>query len=121
MPEPFKQLLAQLVNSVDGSIGAAFVDSYGEAVQCYAVASDEEYMKLMGAYQSITLRTSRTVINQLEAGGIDYCFASYEQASFLVKALKQDYFLLLALSPGANIGQGIYRVRQAAESFDREI
>jgi predicted regulator of Ras-like GTPase activity (Roadblock/LC7/MglB family) len=121
MTEPFTGLLAELVASVDGSIGAAFVDHYGEAVECYSVAGDDEYLRLMGAYEGIMLQTSRAVLRGLEAGGIDYYFASYENASLLIKALQQDYFLLLALSPGANIGQGVYRIRRAAEAFDREI
>lgn len=121
MAEPFTSMLTALVNGVDGALGAAFIDNYGEAVQCFSADGDEEYIKLMGAYQGIALQTSKGVIEQLEAGSIDYYYASYENVAFLVKALKQDYFLLLALGPRANIGQGIFRVRQASEAFDREI
>jgi predicted regulator of Ras-like GTPase activity (Roadblock/LC7/MglB family) len=121
MSEPFSTLLAELVESVDGSIGAAFIDNYGEAVQSHSVSGDDEYMQLMGAYQGLTLQTSRAVMRELEAGDIEYYFAAYENASFLVKALEQDYFLMLALGPEANIGQGIYRIRRAAEAFNREI
>jgi predicted regulator of Ras-like GTPase activity (Roadblock/LC7/MglB family) len=121
MAEPFTSLLTDLVDGIPGSLGAAFIDNYGEAVQCHAANGDEEYMKLMGAYQGIALQTSKGVIEQLEAGAIDYYYASYENVAFLVKALEQNYFLLLALGPAANIGRGIFRVKQAAEAFNREI
>ena len=122
MPEPFSELLSQLLANVDGAIGAAFIDNYGEAVQmCSMPGSDDEYIHLMGAYQGIVLQTSRNVIKQLDAGSIDYYFASYENASFLVKALEENYFLLLTLTPEANIGQGIYRIRRAADAFNSEI
>jgi predicted regulator of Ras-like GTPase activity (Roadblock/LC7/MglB family) len=121
MAEPFTTLLTDLVDGIPGSLGAAFIDNYGETVQCFSADGDEEYIKLMGAYQGIALQTSKGVIAQLEAGSIDYYYASYENVAFLVKALEQDYFLLLALGPAANIGQGIFRVGRAAEAFNREI
>lgn len=122
MPEPFTELLTQLVAHVDGALGAAFIDNYGEAVQTFSAPDgDEEYLRLMGAYQGIALQTSRSVVKQLDAGSIDYYLASYENVTFLVKALAENYFLLLALTPEANIGQGIYRTRRAADAFNREI
>ena len=119
--EPFTELLASLVDGVEGALGAAFIDNYGEAVQTYMVGGDDEYLKLMGAYQGLALQTSRNVIKQLDAGTVDYYFTSYENVSFVVKALQQDYFILLALGPDASIGQGIYRVQRVADAFDREI
>lgn len=121
MAEPFTELLSDLVERVDGSIGAAFIDSYGEAVQCYAVQGDEDYIKLMGAYQGIALQTSRGIVHQLEAGGIDYVFTAYENISFLIKALEHDYFLMLVLGPEANVGKGVYTIRRAAGAFNQEI
>ena len=122
MAEMFSDLLRQVVDGVDGALGAAFIDNYGEAVTCYtAPGQDDEYIKLMGAYQGIALQTTRNVIRQLDAGPLDYYLASYENTTFLLKALRENYFVLLALGPAGNIGQGIYRVRRVAEAFDREI
>jgi predicted regulator of Ras-like GTPase activity (Roadblock/LC7/MglB family) len=121
MSEPFTQLLTDLVGRVDGAVGAAFIDSYGEAVQCIAEGADEEYVKLMGAYQGIALGTSRTIVSSLDGGEIDYCFTAYESASFLVKALDHDYFLMVVLAPDANVGKGVYVIRNAAAAFNREM
>jgi predicted regulator of Ras-like GTPase activity (Roadblock/LC7/MglB family) len=121
MAEPFKQMLTDLVTRVDGAVGAAFIDSYGEAVQTYAVNGDVDYVNLMGAYQGIAFQTARNISTQLEAGRIDYTYTSYDTVSFLVKALPQDYFVLLLLGPEANVGQGIYNVRRAAADFAKEI
>ena len=122
MAEPFTQMLTDLVDKTSGAVGAAFIDSYGEAVQCYASdAEEDEHIRLMGAYQGIALQTSRGIIDQLQAGTIDYCYTSYETVSFLIKALQQEYFLMMVLSPDANVGQGIYYLRQIAADFNREI
>jgi predicted regulator of Ras-like GTPase activity (Roadblock/LC7/MglB family) len=121
MAEPFTELLSDLVSRVDGALGAAFIDSYGEAVQCVAADGDEDHVKLMGAYQGIALGTSRGITSQLEAGEVDYCFTAYENAAFLVKALDHDYFLMLILSPEANVGKGIYNIRRSADAFNREM
>lgn len=121
MAEPFTAMLADLVDQIDGAVGAAFIDSYGESVQCYAASGDEDYIKLMGAYQGIALQTSRGIVQQLDAGAIDYCLTAYDSVSFLTKALEHDYFLLLVLGPNANVGKGIYSIRRSAEAFNREI
>jgi predicted regulator of Ras-like GTPase activity (Roadblock/LC7/MglB family) len=121
MPEPFTEMLSSLVNRVDGALGAAFIDSYGEAVQSLSADEDSDLIDLMGAYQGIAFQASRSIVDQLEAGSIDYFYTSYENASFLIKALDQDYFLMLVLGPEANLGQGIYNVRRAAEAFNQEI
>ena len=121
MPEPFSQLLSDLVGSVDGAIAAAFIDNYGEAVQTFPAGDDEDYIKLMGAYQGIAFQTSRGVVSQLDAGGVDYVITSYDKVSFLIKALNHDYFLMLLMKPDANIGKGIYDIRRLAEAFNREI
>lgn len=121
MAEPFTQLLSDLVERVDGAVGAAFIDNYGEAVQCVAASGDEDYIKLMGAYQGIALQTSRGIVEQLEAGSIDYVFTSYENASFLIKALQQDYFLMLVLESEANLGKGIYNIQRSADAFNKEM
>ena len=121
MAEPFTELLSDLIQRVDGAVGAAFIDSYGEAVQCVATGGDEEYIKLMGAYQGLALQTSRGVVGQLEAGAMDYLYTSYENASFLIKALEQNYFLMLVLAPEANVGKGVYNIRRSAGAFNQEI
>jgi predicted regulator of Ras-like GTPase activity (Roadblock/LC7/MglB family) len=121
MAEPFTELLTTLIDAVDGSLGAAFIDSYGEAVQCISPNGDDDYVKLMGAYQGISLGTSRGIVGQLDAGEVDYCYTAYENMSFLVKALDHDYFLMLILSPDANVGKGIYAIRRSADAFNREM
>jgi len=121
MPEPFTQLLADLVGNVDGAIAAAFMDNYGEAVQTHPAGDDEDYIKLMGAYQGIAFQTSRGIVSQLNAGGIDYVITSYDKVSFLIKALDHDYFLMLLMNPTANLGKGIFNVQRFAAAFNQEI
>jgi predicted regulator of Ras-like GTPase activity (Roadblock/LC7/MglB family) len=121
MAEPFTELLADLVQHVDGAVGAAFIDSNGEAVKCLSSSGDDDFVKLVGAYQGIALQTTRGIVSQLDSGKVDYFFSAYEHASFLVKALAHDYFLLLVLSPDANVGKGVHNIRRSAEAFNQEI
>ena len=121
MAEPFTELLSDLLDRSEGAIGVAFIDSYGEAVQCIAAEGEDDYVKLMGAYQGIALQTSRGILSQLDAGEVEFCLTAYENASFLVKALAHDYFLMLVLGPEANVGKGIYNIQRSAAAFNREI
>ncbi len=90
-------------------------------MQVFAGDGDDEFVKLMGAYQGLALQTSNKVVAQLQAGHVDYLLSSYESMTFVMKSLRQDYFVMLVLKPEANVGQGIYRIRLAAAAFDREI
>ncbi|HXG93264.1 MAG TPA: roadblock/LC7 domain-containing protein [Blastocatellia bacterium] len=117
---PFRALLNELVSSVEGATGAMVLEGDGEAVQWYAL-NDEERLRLRAAYIAVTMQQSRALTGRMNLGEIKCLILQYDGASFITEELDGAYFLLLELSPSANIGQALHRIRPAVATLRRAI
>lgn len=117
---PFRELLKQLVESVEGASGAILLESAGEAVQWYAVdESRVERLRLRSAYVAVVLQNSQLLAKRTEAGEVAHLVLQYDGASFIAQAIERDYFVVLELYPWANVGQAIYRLQTIVEGLRR--
>jgi predicted regulator of Ras-like GTPase activity (Roadblock/LC7/MglB family) len=117
---PFRGLLKQLVEGVEGASGAILLESAGEAVQWHAAdESRAERLRLRSAYVAVVLQNSQTVAARTDAGRVAYLVLQYDGASFVAAAVERDYFVVLELSPAANVAQAIYRLQGAIEGLRR--
>lgn len=121
--------LADLVTKVDGAFGAILADSDGEAVTIYALPDQigescymgDERIKLIGAYQIITLRACSKLAQQFKTGDVTHLVCHYDTATILIRALKNDYALMLAMQTSSNIGQGMFYLDQTAEVISQDL
>jgi predicted regulator of Ras-like GTPase activity (Roadblock/LC7/MglB family) len=121
--------LANLVTKVDGAFGAVLADSDGEAVTVFSLPDQvgpdcyegDERIKLIGAYQTITLRACRKLCQQFNTGSVTHLVCRFESATILIKALKNNYALMLALHPESNVGQGMVYLEQTAELINEDL
>lgn len=116
----FENLLAGMVKSVEGAMGAIFLDSECEYVQYYGTIDSFRH-KLLGAYQGILLGLIRKSVEKLRLSGLDKIVTEYENANFVTKSLKSGYFLVLVMEPDANLGKGINEMERVAVHFNDEI
>jgi predicted regulator of Ras-like GTPase activity (Roadblock/LC7/MglB family) len=121
--------LADLVTKVDGAFGAMLADSGGEAVVVFSLPDQigadcyfgEERIKLIGAYQIITLRACRHLTQQCKTGTVTHLVCHYDTATILIRALKNNYALMLAMQASSNIGQGMFYLDQTAEIINQDL
>jgi predicted regulator of Ras-like GTPase activity (Roadblock/LC7/MglB family) len=121
--------LADLVSKVDGAFGAILADSDGEAVVVFSlpdqVGADcylgDERIKLIGAYQTITLRACCKLAQRFKTGAVTHLVCHYEMATILIRALKNDYALMLAMQTSSNIGQGMFYLEETAELISHDL
>lgn len=121
--------LAELVTKVDGAFGAILADSDGEAVSIFALRDQvgeecytgDERIKLIGAYQIITLRACAKLAQQFKTGSVTHLVCHYDTATILIRALKNDYALMLAMQTSSNIGQGMFYLDQTAEIISHDL
>jgi predicted regulator of Ras-like GTPase activity (Roadblock/LC7/MglB family) len=119
---PFRELLKQLVDSIEGASGAILLESAGEAVQWYAVdESRVERLRLRSAYVAVVLQNSQLLAKRTEAGEVAHLVLQYDGASFIAQAVERDYFVVLELYPRANIGQAIYRLQTIIEGLRQAV
>ena len=117
---PFRELLKQLVESVEGASGAILLESAGEAVQWHCTdESQAERLRLRSAYVAVVLQNSRALAARALMGEGVRLVMQYDGASFIVQMIERDYFVVLELDPWANIAEAIYRLQPAVERLRR--
>lgn len=117
---PFRVILQNLVESIDGAESAIMVESDGEAVQWFT-EGDIEQLRLRAAYVVIAALALRDSISHLGAKKQEPVLIEYDGASFLVEDLDKSYLLILELTPSANIAQATKKFLPIAEQLRREI
>ena len=121
--------LAELVTQVDGAFGAVLVDNDGEAVSFFAlpgppepgVCEGEERVKLIGAYQIITLRACRRLARQFGASALKHLVCRFETSIIIIKALDGNYALMLAMREDSNVGRGMIYLDRTAEIINQDL
>jgi len=114
-----QSLLDGLVSSVHGALAALLLDSEGEVV-IEAGARDPRH-RLIGAYQGIALATARRTTTRYATGVIRYILCRYAWAHVVLRPLKDGYYLIVALAPDGNVGQGLHRSEMVQERLNSEL
>jgi hypothetical protein len=90
------------------------LDATGEGV-AEAGASDERH-RLIGIYQGLALAAARRVLAGVPAGDIQYLLTRYEEHTLILRPLRDGYYMVVTLGPGADVARG---VRRSATAQDR--
>jgi predicted regulator of Ras-like GTPase activity (Roadblock/LC7/MglB family) len=106
--------LQNLVESIDGAASSIIVESDGEGVQWFT-EGDVEQLRLRAAYVVIAALSLRESIEHLGAKKRQPILIEYDGASYLVEDLDTSYFLILELTPEANIAQASKKFLPAAD------
>jgi predicted regulator of Ras-like GTPase activity (Roadblock/LC7/MglB family) len=119
---PFRDLLKQLVDRIEGASGAILIESAGEAVQWHIVdEKQEERLRLRSAYVAVVLQNSRALAKRIEAGQAAYIVLQYDGASFVAQIVERDYFVVVELRPSANIGQAVFYMQPIVEGLRQRL
>jgi hypothetical protein len=90
------------------------LDATGEVVAA-AGASDERH-RLIGIYQGIVLAAARRALGRVPAGDIECVVTRYEAHTLILRPLRDGYYVVVTLGPGADVPRGI---RRSAAAQDR--
>jgi hypothetical protein len=90
------------------------LDATGEVV-AEAGVGDERH-RLVGVYQGIVLAAARRSLAALRFGDIEYAVARYEAETIILRPLRDGYYVVFTLGPGADVARGI---RRSATAQDR--
>lgn len=117
----FQKILHRAVRSVDGAIGAMFVDSQGEAVETASWQLSRYDLAVIGAYQGIYLDRLRQLCRGSGFASPARFKIGFEKAMFLTWAMTDEYFLVLILRPDANEGIAWRQLDLARQEILKEI
>lgn len=110
----FKEALQTIVANTDESLGALIMGADGLSVEKYFTDEGASANLDVAAAEVTTLvRSAARSGNDLALGGLREMVVALEQVTFLMRLFNKDYFVVLAMKPGGNLGRGRYELRKA--------
>lgn len=118
---PFQTILSELVDGLEGALGAMFLDWEGEAVEIIGRDSSRYDLQLVGAYQGIFLDRLRRISQNCRLGVPQSFRVRLERSVFLNSVVNHDYYLVLVIRPDTLEPMAWERLRKARERLLEEI
>jgi hypothetical protein len=116
---PYLPILRRLLESVDGALGAGFVDYDGETVQL--VGQFEEYAhRVHLACQGIFLDRVKAV-HQRQLDPPSSLLCVYQGYTLIIKPLNNGYFLALTLAHRKALSKAFRAVEEAAMRLNLDL
>jgi predicted regulator of Ras-like GTPase activity (Roadblock/LC7/MglB family) len=117
----FREHLEKICSSIDGAIAASVMGFDGISVDTVERAEAEglDLNSLLVEYANI-LSQVRSAAGMLQTGGVQELMVSTEKLSTLARPLTPEYFLVVALTPEANVGKARFILRVTAPEVARE-
>ncbi len=116
---PYQALLEGLLRSVPGAETALLLDSEGEV----AFEAGERGLRprLIGAYQGIALQAARRTGGRYLTGEVRGMHCRYDGGQVVLVALKDGYYVILALRADASGALGLRRAHEYGRRLDAEL
>lgn len=116
----FKHELKILVERVEGARGAILVDSDGERIDSYAQEGGLD-LEWLGARYGITIKNTLKAVQMLGEGEVQEFILEQDGGKLLIAPIYEGFFVLLAMAPEGNLGQGRFELKKAAFHLDRDL
>ncbi|WP_298271298.1 roadblock/LC7 domain-containing protein [Geobacter sp.] len=111
---PFRETLKELVESVDGGLGAVIMGYDGIAIDQFLVDDAGMDLHLMAVEYATVIREVKRTVDVLGTGDMEEVTVNTGQTRIIVRTINDDLFLLLTLHHDGNCGKGRYLLRRAA-------
>jgi predicted regulator of Ras-like GTPase activity (Roadblock/LC7/MglB family) len=117
----FKDLLKDVVERTDGSIGGLIMGFDGITLEHYLRAGKELDVETVGMEWSVVLGQISKAAEQLDAGDAREVSIKADNLTTVIRLLNKEYFVALTLAPEANDGKGRYLLRTLAPKLLEEL
>jgi len=121
---PFQQILLELLQSIDGSLGALFLDWEGECVEVITERpfdADDHDLRVIGAYQGIFRTQLRKLCEEMAAGRPQRLKFEFEKTKVLTCDVQDGYYLVLVLETRTNEGTAWRHLAECREKLLAEM
>ena len=112
--------LEKIHQGVDGALAITLMGMDGLPVDTlHPTASEREDMdvsSLLVEYSTL-LNQVKSSAQMFAAGGLEELAIASEHLTMIIRPVNDEYFLALALTPGANFGKGRYLLRVLAPTL----
>lgn len=117
----FKEMLETIIARTEGSLGALIMGTDGIAVEkVLSEAGNEANLDVAAAEFTSLVRSAQRAGSDTGFGNLHELVISLDKALVLIRLLSREYFVVLALSPGGNLGRGRFELRKAELQLAKE-
>jgi predicted regulator of Ras-like GTPase activity (Roadblock/LC7/MglB family) len=117
----FETELKTILQQVEGAEAAALMGFDGIVVaETKKEGTEIPYQELGVEFSRILKETSKVSLGN-ELGGLEEMVISTGKNRFVFRVLNSEYFILLTLSPHANLGKGRFCLRRSAPAIHQEL
>ena len=116
---PYQSILKSLLESIDGAVGAGFVDYDGETVQLAGQFEDFAH-RVHLAYQGIFLESLKS-FHEEPLGAPLSLVCVYQNLTLVIKPLKSGYFLVLTLTHRKQLAKALRATEEAAAQLNLDL
>jgi predicted regulator of Ras-like GTPase activity (Roadblock/LC7/MglB family) len=99
----FREILADVLQSAGGAIGAIFLDSEGESVEVVSARpfdTDDHDLRVIGAYAGIFFSQLRRITEATNAGAAIRYKIDFAASKIFCCDLRDGYYLVLVVDAG---------------------
>ena len=117
----FREQLESTCKSCEGALACSLMGVDGIEVDTYAQGGTDLDVKSLLVEYSGLFRSAREAAEAHSAGGIVELSVATDKVLALARLVSPDYYLVVALSPGGNLGKARYLLRVAAPRLRSEL
>jgi predicted regulator of Ras-like GTPase activity (Roadblock/LC7/MglB family) len=117
----FTEHLEEVCRGVDGAVACSLMGVDGIEVETHVQDGGELDVKSLIVEYSGVLRSAREAAEAHQAGGVDELAISTDKLQAVVRIVNPEYFMVVALLPGANVGKARYLLRVTAPKLKAEL
>jgi len=121
MSMSFREHLEEVCRSVDGAVACSLMGVDGIEVDTHVQDGGDLDLKSLLVEYSGVLRSAREAAEAHEAGGDEELAISTEKLQAVVRIVTPEYFMVVALTPGGNVGKARYLLRVTAPKLKAEL
>jgi predicted regulator of Ras-like GTPase activity (Roadblock/LC7/MglB family) len=106
----FKELLKEIVCSVDGAAGAVIMGMDGISVEEYAEHENLD-LQLIGIELSTVVKEMNRAAISMDTGPMGEMMMVNREKTVIARKINDDYFVALVLNGTGNLGKGRFKLR----------
>lgn len=115
----FKDQLMELVNAVEGALGAVIMGMDGISVDEFCKPPEAD-LQVIGIEFSSIVKEMTKASHSMEAGSIGEIMMVTDQKTVIVRKINEEYFVALVLNGTGNLGKGRFKLRMMIPHMSKE-
>jgi len=116
---PFADILKEVVNGTEGSLGALIVGLDGIPVEEYTVGSEMDIQSMTVEYSSL-LKEIEKGSQAAQLGSTREVTVISDKAMVMLRRLNDEYFFVMVMKPEGNFGKGRFLLRMSVPKLLKE-